>query len=308
LIRKAYKMKIFVTGGSGFIGRHLCWALARDGHSVTVGDVRNPLINGVDFVPIDIMRPGTIPNLRGYNAVVHLAAVLGVVNSEKNPRMTLDVNIDGTRNILNSCMEGEVDRFLFTSSSEVYGEPAKTPIREDDFFNPVSPYGVSKIVGEEYVKVVSKTCGMKYNIFRLFSVYGPGQSPEFVVPRFVQMAMENKPLTVHGNGTQTRAFCYVSDVVDAMVLGLKDPMNEVFNIGNSSEPVTIEKLAKKVIDVTESTSEVEFVKEEDSGRGRKRDIYHRVPDTEKAANMLGFKAKVRLEEGINRLADSMRGS
>ncbi|MBI4894351.1 MAG: NAD-dependent epimerase/dehydratase family protein [Candidatus Aenigmarchaeota archaeon] len=301
-------MKVFVTGGSGFIGRHLCWALVREGHSVTVGDVRNPLMNGVDFVPMDITRPETIPNLRGYNAVVHLAAVLGVANSEKNPMLTLDVNIDGVRNILNSCIEGEVERFLFTSSSEVYGEPARTPIREDDFFNPVSPYGVSKIVGEEYVKVVSKTSGMKYNIFRLFSVYGPGQSPEFVMPRFVQLAMENKTLTVHGDGTQTRAFCYVSDVVDAMLLAIKNPMNEVFNIGNSSEPVTIEKLAKKVIDVTESTSKVEFVKEEDSGRGRKRDIYHRIPDTEKAANMLGFKAKVGLEEGISRLADSVRGS
>lgn len=281
--------------------------MADGGHEVTIGDVRDPLLEGVGFIPVDVMKPETIPSLRGYDAVVHLAAVLGVANSEKNPALTLDVNIDGTRNVLNSCVEGEVESFLFTSSSEVYGEPARTPIREDDFFNPVSPYGVSKIAGEEYVKVVSRSSGMKYSIFRLFSVYGPGQSPEFVVPRFVKLAIGNEPLTVHGDGKQTRAFCYVGDVVDAMVLAIKNPLNDVFNIGNSSEPVTIEKLARKVIEVTGSSSKVEFVREEDSGRGRKKDIYHRVPDTEKAANILGFKAKVGLEEGIGRLADSVRG-
>lgn len=301
-------MKVFVTGGSGFIGRHLCWALVRDGHSVTVGDSRNPEMNGVEFQPVDVTRPETIPDLRNYNAVVHLAAVLGVANSEKNPRLTLDVNIDGTRNVLQACTEAEVPNFLFTSSSEVYGEPIRTPIREEDPFNPVSSYGISKITGEEYVKVLSRASGMKYNIFRLFSVYGPGQSQEFVVPRFVRLAMEGKPLPVHGDGRQTRAFCFVGDVVDAMLLGLKRPANDVFNIGNSAEPVTIEKLAQKVIDVTDSDSEIEFVKEEDSGRGRKRDIYHRVPATEKAASVLGFKAKVDLEEGISRLADSLRVS
>jgi UDP-glucose 4-epimerase len=299
-------MKIFVTGGSGFIGKHLCWALLRDGHSVTVGDFRNPEMNGVEFQHVDVTRPETIPDLSGYNAVVHLAAVLGVANSEKNPQMTLDVNIDGTRNILRACVESEVMNFLFTSSSEVYGEPIRTPIREDDPFNPVSSYGVSKITGEEYVKVVAKSSGMKYNIFRLFSVYGPGQSQEFVVPRFVRLAMEGRPLPVHGDGKQIRSFCFVSDVVDAMLLGLKKPMNDIFNIGNSSEPVTIEKLAQKVIDVTDSDSNIEFVKEEDSGRGRKRDIYHRIPSTEKALSTFGFRAKVRLEEGISRLADSLR--
>jgi len=265
-------------------------------------------MNGVEFLPVDVTRPETIPDLTGYNTVVHLAAVLGVANSEKNPRLTLDVNIDGTRNVLQACAEAEVPNFLFTSSSEVYGEPARTPIHEDDPFNPVSSYGVSKIVGEEYVKVIAKDSGMRYNIFRLFSVYGPGQSQEFVVPRFVRLAMEGRPLPVHGDGKQIRAFCFVEDVINAILLGLKRPMNDIFNIGNSSEPVSIEKLAQKVIDVTGSDSKIEFVKEEDSGRGRKKDIYRRIPATEKAESILGFKAKVGLEEGISRLADSLRVS
>lgn len=302
----ARSKSVLVTGGFGFIGRHLSELLKED-HDVTVLDIAKPAHTDLKFVQADLLNPETVPDFSGFDAVVHLAAVVGVAKAENNPKATLDVNIDGTRNVLEACRKGDVKTVVFPSSSEVYGEPAKIPIAETDFFNPVSAYGVSKIVGEEYVKSFSKVYGTSYSVFRLFSVYGPGQSPDFVVPRFVRQAVDGKPLTVHGDGSQVRAFCYVGDVAEAMKLAIHDPKNDVFNIGNPREPITMRGLAEKVVSVTGSSSRVEFVSEQESGRGRTRDIYNRVPDTGKARAVMGWEAKVGLEEGIKRVAERIRG-
>lgn len=296
--------KVFVTGGTGFIGRHVCDAAA-EAHDVTAADIREAETPH-KFMQVDISKADSIPDLSGYDSVLHLAAMLGVANTENNPIPTLDVNIGMVRNILEACRKSDVKNVVFSSSSEVYGEPAKVPIKEEDFFNPVSPYGVSKIAGEEYIKSFSRTYGINFNILRLFSVYGPGQAPNFVIPIFVKNAMEGKPLTLHGDGKQVRSFCYVGDIARAMRIALENPKNDVFNIGNSKEPIKMDELAKKVIDVTGSSSKIEIVSLEDSGRGRAKDILTRIPDTIKARDVLGFEAEVTLNDGIKKVAESLK--
>lgn len=298
---------VLITGGFGFIGRHLSALLSKD-RNVTILDIAEPKRTGHKFIKADLLNPDTIPDISDYDAVVHLAAMVGVGKTEQNPRATLDVNIDGTRNILDACRKCDVKKIIFPSSSEVYGEPMKVPISETDFFNPVSAYGVSKIVGEEYVRSFSKMYGIDFNTFRLFSAYGPGQSEDFVIPRFVKLALAGKPLTVHGDGKQVRAFCYVGDVVDAMRIGLEKTKNDVFNIGNSKEPITVRELAEKIIKLTGSKSDIVRVSKKESGRGRKRDIINRIPDTRKAKRDLEFEAKTKLDDGILKVAESIRGS
>lgn len=298
--------RVMITGGLGFIGRNVAGLLG-ESCDVTVLDINGPRDGAKNFVKVDLLDPKTIPDLSGYDAVIHLAAMVGVSAVEKDPCLTLDVNINSTRNVLEACRKGDVGTVLFPSSSEVYGEPLKLPIYEEDYFSPISAYGVSKMVGEEYVKSFSKVSGMKFNIFRLFNVYGEGQSNQFVIPRFVKLALENKTLVVHGDGKQVRAFCHVRDVAEAMKIGIEKPKNEIFNIGNPNEPINMVDLAKRIVKNTGSKSGVSFVKHEDSGRGREKDVMNRVPHTGKAKKVLGFEAEIGLDDGIKKVADYLRG-
>ena len=291
-------LKITITGGSGFIGTYLSESLKKH-HEIKIIDVNPPKIKDVEFERCDLSADTQISELiRGSEIVIHLAAAVGVKITEEDPIKTLDLNILGTKKILDACKENKIEKIIFSSSSEIYGEPHKIPISENESPMPITNYGVSKVTGEEYVKAYSKKYDFKYSILRFFNAYGSKQSKSFVIPEFVNNAILDKPIIIHGSGKQIRAFCHIEDIVKGIELSFKKGNNNLFNIGNNSEPISIFELAKKIILLTESKSEIKFVPFEDSNRQRSREIINRIPDITKAREILGFEPSISLNEGI----------
>lgn len=300
---------ILVTGGSGMIGNEVVKQLLRQGHRVHVLDLWPVRIDGIKYFKGSILDKNDILQaMDGCGYVVHFAAILGVANSARNPLECLDVNILGTRNVLECCVEKKIKKFIFSSSSEVYGDPIKIPIKEEEVFQPKSEYGASKVVGEEYIKAFSKKFDLNYTILRFFGVYGPAQVNNFVVPLFIHQALNNQPLQVYGDGMQIRAFTYVEDVAAATIKALFNEKadRQVFNIGNHSTEITMMELAKLVLAVAGKDEEPVLVPFEKSDRTKEREIFKRVPDTTKARTILGFEAKVGLEEGIRKVMEHKR--
>lgn len=296
--------KVLVTGGSGFIGREIVHTLVKKGFKVNVLDLFNVDIPGITFFQGSVLDQEIISKaMHGCDYVIHMAAILGVSKSSYAPVECLDVNVIGTRNVLKCCVIHRVKKIVFPSSSEVYGEPAKIPVTEDTVLQPKSEYGVSKSVCEEYIKAYKKQHDLDYTIVRYFNVYGEKQANSWVMPKFVNNALLNKPLQIFGDGSQVRAFCHVSDAAEATVNALthEEANNNVFNIGNSSEPVTMIELAHKAIKTAGSSSTMEFIPLEKSDRSHQREIFKRIPSTEKAKQLLGFEAKISVDEGIQRM-------
>ena len=292
-------MKIIITGGSGFIGSCLAMQLKQE-HDVTIFDVKKN-VSDINFIKGDVTNLENVKNsIVNCDLVIHLAAALGVVNVEKDPVQTLDINLGGTKNVLEACKANNIKKIIFSSSSEVYGEPAKIPIKENDPITPITTYGISKLASEEYIKSYSKSYGIQYTIFRLFNVYGAMQNTQWVLPEFVDKAISDKQISVHNDGSQVRAFCYVSDVADAFQSVLETANGEIINVGNGSNPISIKELAEKIISLTNSQSEIKFVPFEESNRNR-AEIMKRIPDINKAKKILNYSPKITLDEGIEKV-------
>ncbi len=290
-------MKIIITGGAGFIGTSLARLLVKN-HQVTIFDQRKPHIDNINFLYGDIKNSQeVIESIKNCDVVIHLAATLGVINTEENPVLTLDTNMGGTKNVLEACRINDIKKIIFSSSSEVYGEPLKVPMEESDMPIPMTTYGVSKFAAEEYIKAYWRNYGIRYTIFRLFNVYGDEQATDWVLPEFVDKAMKNDDITIHGDGTQVRAFCYVSDVAEAFSSVLTKADGEIINVGNDTEPISIRGLAEKIVSISKSKSSIKFIPFEKSNRNR-IEILRRIPSIEKAKKLLEYKPKVSLEEGI----------
>jgi len=290
-------LKIGITGGSGFIGTHVINAL-KTKHDIVVFDRAKPKIEGIKFVSGNIINDSTKESFEKCDAVIHLAAAVGVKITEEDPVLTLDTNILGTKNVLEACRANKIKKIILASSSEVYGEPLKTPIEESDPVIPITNYGASKVAAEEYVKAYSANFGIKYSILRFFNAYGPGQSRDFVMPEFVSKASENEPIVIHGSGSQIRAFCHVSDIANGISLAIDNGDNEIMNIGNDAEPITIFELAKKIVNITNSKSNIQFVPFVDSNRKRRKEIINRIPDIRKARRILSYEPRISLNDGI----------
>ncbi len=299
--------RILVTGGSGFIGKEIVYQLLNRGHEINILDLywKDELANVTYFKGSVADKIIVSKAVAGCDYVVHLAAILGVANSTRNPLECLDVNINGTRNVLECSVIHKVKKVVFSSSSEVYGEPLSNPISEDTVRQPKSEYGVSKVVGEEYVKAFCKEHGLNYGMVRFFNVYGPEQLSRFVVPIFIDKALSNQPVKVYGEGNQVRSFCYVEDSARGLieVLFNQEANQQVFNIGNSSNEISMLELAKLVLRIAGKSEEPVCIPIEDSDRTREREIFRRIPDTSKAARVINFEAKIGLEEGIKRVID-----
>jgi UDP-glucose 4-epimerase len=290
-------MKIIVTGGSGFIGSNVVKYLSQN-HEVKIFDFKKPDNLDNEFIQGDITDSKHVINsIKDCDVVIHLAATLGVVNTETNPVLTLDTNLGGTINVLEACKINKIKKIIFSSSSEVYGEPLKIPMDEDDKPIPMTTYGIAKFAAEEYIKAYSKTFGLEYTLFRLFNVYGDQQATDWVLPEFVSKAISNKDIIVHGDGLQTRSFCYVTDISNAFSLTLDKANGQLINIGNNHEPITIKELANKIIELSNSKSSVKFIPFEETKRNRS-EILIRVPNIEKAEKLIGYKPKISLEEGV----------
>jgi nucleoside-diphosphate-sugar epimerase len=309
------KQSILVTGGAGNIGSALVRALTRKPeYEVVVAD--NLLTGSLDkiridaenlqFVKADVNDFDDIASLFyrfRFTHVFHLAAVVGVQRTLANPLLVLR-DIDGIENILRLGKNTGVTRLYYTSSSEVYGEPFEFPQNERTTpLNSRLPYAVVKNLGEVYLRTFQREYGLPYTIFRLFNTYGPRQSEDFVLPRFVRAALAGDPLRIYGDGSQTRTFCYVDDTVDAMmaahVAGAFE--NEVINVGSDHE-ISILQLARMVIEMSGSAATIEFMPPLPEG-----DMSRRCPDTSKMRAILD-RPMVSLEEGIRRLIAHYRGT
>ena len=302
-------MRILITGGAGFIGSHLCDRLVADGHQVIAMD--NLSTGNVDniahlagherfhFIKHDVTNYIFVEG--DLDAVFHLASLPSPVDYLNLPIQTLKVGALGTHKTLGLAMEKGA-RYLMASTSEVYGDPLVHPQSEDYWgnVNPVGPRGVydeSKRFAEALVMAYHKYHGVDTRITRIFNTYGPRMRMDDgrVVPNFVCQALRGDPLTVFDDGSRTRSFCYVADMVEGMVRLLLSDETEPVNLGNPDE-MTILEFAHRVLDLTGSGSHLTFVTPTDARTADDPKV--RCPDVGKARRVLGWEPQVPLEEGL----------
>ena len=300
--------KIGITGGSGFIGHQIISLLLEKKYKVKSCDLAKPknflLKNkNFQFKKINLFDEKKLSTFfSDVDCVIHLAAYLGVLNTEKNPLECLDTNILGTKSILNVISKNKIKKFIFSSSSEVYGDQDKFPIKENFEYKIKSNYALSKITSEFYVKSYAKKYNFNFNSVRFFNVYGSGQKTNFVISKFINQVSNSKNLSVYGDGTQVRAFCNVKDAARGLFLTLiKGKKNTVYNIGNNDEPISMYNLAKRVKDLSNSDVKIVKIKFDKSDRLKEREIFKRYPDLKKIKKDTGYMPKISLDDGIIQL-------
>jgi len=304
--------KILVTGGAGFIGSSLAEYLLDKTESQVVvvdnyltGRQQNlPSSDRFRFIKADANDFNDIASIFqtfGFDYVFHYAAVVGVKRTLENPVMVLD-DLLGIRNVLKLCKNTGVKRVFYASSSEVYGEPVHLPQHEHNTpLNSRLPYAVVKNAGESFCRSYFQEYGLAYTIFRFFNTYGPRQSPDFVVSRFINAALEHRPMTIYGDGQQTRTFCYIDDNLEATVSCLTNGMyiDDVVNIGNDQEMSVLE-LARIIKKITDSRSEIVHLPALPEG-----DMTRRQPDINKMQTLLN-RPFTPLEEGLNKILEAKK--
>jgi UDP-glucuronate decarboxylase len=300
---------ILITGGAGNVASALANKLAenQDNFIVIVDNLSTgslekiPKKENVKFIKADSNSYSDIVPIFGrysFDYVFHYAAVVGVRRTLENPMMVLN-DIEGIKNILSLSKNSGVKRVFYSSSSEVYGEPFEIPQNENTTpLNSRLPYAIVKNVGEAFFKSYFQEYGLNYTIFRFFNTYGPNQSEDFVVPRFIKAAIKNEPIYLYGNGLQTRSFCYVDDNIDTCIKAMNSDvcLNDVLNVGSDIE-MTILSLAQKIISCTNSKSEIIHLPALEEG-----DMTRRCPDTTKMKNILQ-RDLISLEIGIQKLVN-----
>jgi UDP-glucose 4-epimerase len=318
-------MRILVTGGAGFIGSHLCERLIQDGHSVTAidnfstGSASNLVnlreVNGFTLVEGSILDTNLLrPMIEDSEYVFHLAAAVGVFNIVKNPLASLLTNIRGTENVLELAHLANTPVFL-TSSSEVYGKNVSDSLKESDdriLGSPVTlrwSYSEAKAIDESlaYAYYIEKQ--LETRIVRFFNTVGPRQLGAYgmVVPRFVKSALANEPITIYGDGTQTRCFAHVYDVIDAVIaIAFADnTIGKVINIGNDFE-ISINGLAQKIIAETGSKSEIVYVPYNEAYGDGFEDMERRVPNIDLINQLVAWKPKRDLTTMISDISAEMK--
>jgi UDP-glucuronate decarboxylase len=297
--------RILVTGGAGFIASDVAAKLAAEkGNEVVVVDnlltgESTKIPEGVRFIKCDANNFDDISGVfyaHRFDYVFHYAAVVGVKRTTDNPVMVLR-DIDGIRNILDLSKNTGVKRVLFSSSSEVYGEPVEIPQNERTTpLNSKLPYAIVKNIGEAFLRSYQKEYGLDYTVFRFFNTYGPKQSKDFVVSKFIRAALANEDITLYGDGLQTRTFCYIDDNTDACLNAFRngEVMNDVVNIGSDAE-LTIKELAQVIIELTGSKSRLVHLPPLEEG-----DMTRRMPDITRMRQLLG-RDPMPLRQGLTRV-------
>jgi UDP-glucose 4-epimerase len=310
---KQYKgLNIVVTGGAGFIGSHLVKRLAELGARVTVIDnylKGNKLENikechNIKVYKRDVTRYTEIaPLFRRKQLLFHLAAVVGVEETQSDPLEVLNVEIEGTINVLKLAVRNKIKRIIFASSSEVYGDSEK-PMKEDDNLNPKSTYAVTKLVVENYCKAYYKRYGLDYTILRYFNSYGPWQDKRFVISRFIEQCYKNKPIIIYGDGHQTRDFTYIDDSVNmTLIAGLKEETKcQAINIG-TGVAVSIRELAELATKSTGNNSLKPLYVNYGGYRPLEIEIFNRTANVTKSEKLLTYKPAVELKDGVKKYID-----
>ena len=316
-------MKALITGGAGFIGSYLAERLVKNGNKVVVVDnlSTGSLKNieslkgepGFDFVEGDIRDAKLMESLaRRCEVIFHLAAAVGVKLIADNPVHTIETNVDGTERVLEAANKFGT-KILIASSSEVYGKSEAAPFREDDDIVlgstslPRWSYACSKAIDEFLGLAFYQQYGLGVVIARFFNTIGPRQTGRYgmVVPRFVQWALKGEPLLVYGTGKQKRCFCYVEDLVEAVIglMNCRQAAGNVYNIG-STEEISIDQLADKIIEMTGSKSKKKLVPYEVAYGRPMEDMMRRVPSLERIKKAIGWKPKTSLNETLRIIIES----
>jgi UDP-glucose 4-epimerase len=322
-------MKVLITGGAGFIGSHLAEACLERGDEVYVVDdlstgtldnvqhlMNNRRLGGRFFFHHDsIMNYETMLTLVGISDVIyHLAAAVGVRYILEKPMESIRINIQGTEKVLELCSRFK-KKILIASSSEVYGKHTHAPLLETDniVYGPSSKfrwsYAASKLMDEFQALAYYRTNGLKVTVARLFNTIGPRQTGAYgmVVPRFVTQALKNEPITVYGDGQQTRTFTYVKDVAAALIALMENDgsFGQVFNVGGTEE-ITILELARRIIAQAGSRSEIVFIPYEKAYAEDFEDMLRRVPSIEKIHAHIGFSPKTPLDEILKEVIEFIK--
>lgn len=310
--QSSYKRNILVTGGAGFVGSCMADKMIENPENFVV--IMDNLLTGSTkrlpsknkknwrYVKADVNSYRDLSAVmlnNSFDYVFHYAAVVGVKRTLDNPIMVLN-DIQGFKNLLDLCKNTGVKRVFFSSSSEVYGEPFEHP--QNELTTPLNsrlPYAVVKNVGEAFLKSYQKEYGLDYTVFRFFNTYGPKQSTDFVMSKFIKDALVGRDLTIYGDGSQTRTFCYVDDNVDACANAAYGDkiINDVVNIGSDYE-IQIIDLAKMIITLSGSKSGIKHLPPLEEG-----DMTRRRPDITKMKTLLG-RELTPIEEGVKRILDN----
>ena len=300
-------IKILVTGGAGNVGGALARKLVENSsYFVVIVDnlstgskskLPSKEFSNWSFINCDVNNYTSISEImlvNQFDYVFHYAAVVGVKRTQENPIMVLD-DIQGIKNVLQLSKNSSVKRVFFSSSSEVYGEPVELPQNEETTpLNSRVPYAVVKNVGESFFRSYYKTYGLPFTIFRFFNTYGPNQSEDFVIAKFLKAALKGHDITIYGDGSQTRTFCYVDDNINTCVKILEDNlmMNDVINIGGAKE-YNILNVAKLIIEKLNSKSKIIHLPALKDG-----DMTRRMPDNTKMLNIID-KELISLDQGLD---------
>ncbi len=301
--------KFLITGGAGNVGSEIAKKIASYPENFvvvvdnlltgSVSKVPKTEFNNVKFIKADCNNfndIGSVFYAYQFDYVFHYAAVVGVKRTLANPIMVLN-DVEGIKNILNLSKNTGVKRVFYSSSSEVYGEPVEFPQNEKTTpLNSKLPYAIVKNIGEAYFKSFQKEYNLDYTIFRFFNTYGPNQSTDFVVKKFLMAARNNQEITIYGDGSQSRTLCYVDDNIDACYNAYisNDVVNDVVNIGNDNE-MSVLQLAKTIIEITNSKSKIVHLPALEEG-----DMTRRLPDITKMKQLLG-RELIGIEEGVKRI-------
>ena len=318
-------MNLLITGGAGFIGSYLAEKLLALGHEVYVIDnlstgsldnVQHLLTNPRFHMVVDTIQNETVMDrlVSVCAEIYHLAAAVGVELIVTRPVEVIETNIMGTEMVL-KLANRYLRKVLIVSTSEIYGKSEKVPFSEEDdrILGPTVKnrwcYSSSKAIDEYLALAYYKEKGLKSVIVRLFNTVGPRQSGQYgmVIPRLVGKALKNEPLTVYGDGTQVRCFTYVDDVVAALVTLMANPnaIGQIFNVGND-QPISILNLAKKIIELANSQSEIVLIPYDEAYEKGFEDMAIRIPDITKIRKFIGFEPKIKLEEILKRVIDFYR--
>ena len=316
-------MRVFITGGAGFIGSHLCDALLKEGHQVSIldnmstGSAANiaQIKDQIEIHQGDIRDVALVEKVMApADLVLHMAAALGVNTILENPIESVSTNFTGSEVVLNAATKLN-KRIIIASTSEIYGKNPKQPLSETDDRVVGAPqkirwtYSDAKALEEAIAHALFLTKQLKVTTIRLFNTVGPRQTGRYgmVLPRFVQSALKNEPITIYGDGTQSRVFCHVADAVRAILIIAKtdSTIGEVYNIGGFGE-TTIKQLAEKIIERTKSTSTLTYTPYDQAYTAGYEDMKRRVPDITKIKNAIGWSPENTLDSIIDDVAANLK--
>lgn len=297
-------MRILVTGGAGFIGSNLSKRLVNDGHQVVVLDnllrgnkLDKSTFDAIQFINGDVRDFETVNSAaKGCDVIFHFAAVLGVDIVADNPVETMDVEVIGTRNIVNAALSNNVQQVLYASTSGIYGHTSfENLLTEEILVDPKTSYAMAKRYNEIYLASHYEEKKINVISLRFFNVYGHNQDNRMVVPRFFEQAKNNEPITIFGTGKQTRDFTYIDDTVEACVRLMNIKGCHIVNIANENE-WCIEDLGLKIVELTGATSSIQYI---DAPKKRyDYEVERRVGSSLKLEAMTGYKPATNLEEGL----------